>query len=129
MMRLIATAVIAFVSNAIGLIVAANVLADVGVGASGFVIAVAIFTGVSVLIEPLLRQTVMKKMPALLGSTALITVLISLIITTIVGNSLTIDGLTNWVLATVIVWAASFAGRLLLPLVIFKKTIAAAKAN
>lgn len=128
MMRLLAVAVIAVASDAIGLIVAAAVLEDMTLGVSGLVIAVLIFTGVSLLIEPLLRQAAVKNAPALLGSSAILTVLASLVITTIVSDSLTITGAVTWVLAAVIVWAAALAGRMLLPLVIFKKTLAAAKA-
>lgn len=126
MMRLIASAVIALVANAIGLIVADVLLDDVSLGAVGFVIAVLIFTGTAVLIEPLMRQIAMKNAPAILGSSALIAVLFSLIVTVIVSDSLTIRGPVTWVLATVIVWAAALAGRLLLPMVIFKKVLAEA---
>ncbi len=127
MMRLLAVAVIAVVSNAIGLIVAATVLDDMTLGVNGLIIAVLIFTGISVLIEPLLRQVAVKSAPALLGSSAIVTVLASLVITTIVSDSLTIRGTLTWVLATVIVWIVALAGRLLLPLVIFKKALAAAR--
>lgn len=127
MMRLLAVAVIAVVSNAIGLIVAATVLDDMRLGVSGLIIAVLIFTGISVLIEPLLRQVAIKSAPALLGSSAIVTVLASLVITTIVSDSLTIRGTLTWVLATIIVWIVALAGRLLLPLVIFKKALAAAR--
>lgn len=127
MMRLLAVAVIAVVSNAIGLIVAATVLDDMRLGVSGLIIAVLIFTGISVLIEPLLRQVAIKSAPALLGSSAIVTVLASLVITTIVSDSLTIRGTLTWVLATVIVWIVALAGRLLLPLMIFKKVLAAAR--
>jgi len=126
-MRLLAVAVIAVVSNAIGLIVAATVLDDMTLGVNGLIIAVLIFTGISVLIEPLLRQVAVKSAPALLGSSAIVTVLASLVITTIVSDSLTIRGTLTWVLATVIVWIVALAGRLLLPLVIFKKALAAAR--
>lgn len=127
MMRLLAVAVIAVVSNAIGLIVAATVLDDMRLGVSGLIIAVLIFTGISVLIEPLLRQVAIKSAPALLGSSAIVTVLASLVITTIVSDSLTIRGTLTWVLATIIVWIVALAGRLLLPLMIFKKVLAAAR--
>ena len=129
MVRLLATAVVAFLSNAVGLIVAALILDDVRLGTLGFVIAVLIFTGVSVLIEPLLRQTAMKRAPALLGSTALLTVLVSLIVTAIISDSLSINGLVTWVLATIVVWLISFVGRLVFPLLVFKKTLSAARSS
>lgn len=129
MMRLVASAVIAVIANTIGLIVAAVVLEDMGLGIVGLSIAVLIFTGCAVLIEPLMRQIALKNAPAILGSSALLAVLISLIVTTIVSDSLTIRGLVTWVMATVIVWAVALAGRFLLPMVIFKKVFAEAKAR
>ena len=124
MLRLLAVAVLSLVANAIGLVVASVVLDDVGLEWSGFLVAVAIFTGVAVLIEPLVRQTAMKNVPALLGSTALIATLISLVVTHLVTDGLDIRGAVTWVLATVIVWVVALAARLLLPLVVFKKVLA-----
>lgn len=129
MMRLIASAVIAIIANAIGLVVASLLLEDMSLGALGFIIAVLIFTGVAVLIEPLMRQIALKNAPAILGSSSLIAVLISLVVTAVVSSSLSISGLVTWVLATVIVWAVALAGRLLLPMVIFKKVLAEANAR
>lgn len=48
-----------------------------------------------------------------------------LIVAVAVSDSLRIDGLTTWALATVIIWIVAFAGRMLLPLVIFKNAMAA----
>lgn len=123
MLRLLAVAVVSLIANAVGLVVASLVLDDVDLGTSGFLIALAVFTGVAVLIEPLIRQTAMKNVPALLGSTALLATLISLIVTSLVTDSLEIRGAVAWVLATVIVWAVALAARLLLPLVLFKKVL------
>lgn len=129
MLRLLATAVIAVLANALGLVAAAVLLDDMSLGVAGFVIAVLIYTGVAVLVEPLLRQVAMKNAPALLGSSALVAVLVSLVITAIVSSSLRISGGVTWVLATVIVWAVGLAGRLLLPLVVFKKVLAEARSR
>lgn len=125
MVRLVAVAVVSIIANAVGLVVAALVLDRMGLDVAGFVIAVLIFTGVAVLIEPLIRQTAMKNAPALLGSTALIATLISLVVTTLVSDGLRISGALTWVLATVIVWVVALLARLLLPLIIFKKVLAA----
>lgn len=129
MVRIFARIVISVLSNALGLVVAGTVLEDMRVGASGFVIAVLIFTGIAIITEPMLRQAAMKSAPVLLGSSALLTVLVSLVITTAVSDNLTIHGATTWILATVIVWVVALAGRLLLPLVIFKKAVGAARSE
>lgn len=63
MIRLVATTVVAIVANAIGLIVAAIVLDRMTLDGAAFVIAVLIFTGVELLVQPLLRQTALTKAP------------------------------------------------------------------
>lgn len=124
MIRLVATAVVSFLANAIALVVAAQILPDMALDVSGFLIAVGIFTLAAVLVEPLTRQVAIKSAPALLGSTALVATIVSLVTTAVLSDGLRISGLTTWVLATVIVWAVALAARLLLPLVIFKKVLA-----
>lgn len=129
MIRLLASAVLTLIGNAIALVVAAVVLPDMGLDVGGFVIAVLIFTGTAILIEPLLRQTALSKAPAILGSSALIATLVSLLVTAWVGDSLRISGLTTWVLAAVLVWGIALAARLLLPLVVFKQILAERRSN
>ncbi|MCB1041010.1 MAG: hypothetical protein KDA94_15980 [Acidimicrobiales bacterium] len=124
MVRLAASAVVWLIANAIALIVAAQVLSDFSLGASGFVTAVVIFTAVGVLMEPLFRQMAVRQVPALTGGTALVSTLAALIVTAVVGDSLVISGLSTWIAAVVIVWIVALVARLLLPLVIFKKTLA-----
>ena len=127
MMRLLATAVVALIANAIALIVGAWVLPDMSLTAIAFLIAVVIFTVVAVVIDPLIRQISMTKAPVLLGSSALVSTLVALIVTALVSDGLKISGITTWILATVIVWAVSMIVRLLLPMIVFKKTRAARK--
>ncbi|MBH0122700.1 phage holin family protein [Rhodococcus sp. NPDC003382] len=127
MMRLLATAVVALIANAIALIVGAWVLPDMSLTPVAFLIAVVIFTVVAVVIDPLIRQVSVTKAPVLLGSSALVSTLVALIVTALVSDGLKISGITTWVLATVIVWAVSVIARLLLPMVIFRKTLAARK--
>jgi uncharacterized membrane protein YvlD (DUF360 family) len=126
--RLAARAVISLLANAVGLVAANALLDDMDLTVAGFVTAAVIFTVVAVVIEPLIRQMAIKNVPAILGSSALIATLVSLVITSLVaGDGLRISGLTTWVLATVVVWAAALAASLLLPLVIFKQVLAEAR--
>lgn len=123
MIRLLASAVISVLSAAVGLILAGVILDDMSVGASGLILAVLVFAGTSVLVDPLIRQNALRRAPALIGSSALISTLLALIITVVFTDSITISGLTTWIIATVIVWGITLAARLLLPLVIFKKVL------
>jgi putative membrane protein len=122
--RFLVAAAIQLVANAVGLLVANAVLDDVSVDGAAFVIAVAIFTGVEVLAQPLLTQIAIKHAGALVGSTSLIATLIGLVVTAIVSDGLQIDGALTWVLATVIVWAASLLAGLLLPVLFVKRAVA-----
>ena len=123
MLRLLARLVLTLLANAVGLIVAAVILDRMSLSASGFVVAVAIFTGVLVLTQPLVMKISFRYASALTGSTALVAVLVSLIVTTLLVDGLEIDGLGTWLLAAIIVWAGSLIGALLLPLVLFKELL------
>jgi uncharacterized membrane protein YvlD (DUF360 family) len=121
--RLVARVVLSLLSNALGLVVAASVLDDMWLDASGFVIAVAIFTLLIVLVQPLIVKVSLRSAPALAGSSSLIAVLVALIVTDLVSDGLNIDGGVTWIAATVIVWVVSLLGGLLLPLVLFRKAL------
>jgi putative membrane protein len=130
MIRLVARATLNLLASAVALIVASLILDDMSLDVDGFIIALLIFSVTGVLIEPLLRQTAVRSAPALLGSTALISTLISLVVTALVSNGLTalvsnglqISGFTTWILATILVWLIALAARFLLPFIIFRRT-------
>lgn len=129
MIRLLARTAVNLIANAIGLWVASLLLDDMGLTASGFVVAVLIFTGVELLVTPMIRQMALKQSSALLGSTALVATLVSLIVATIVTDGLDISGIGTWVLATVIVWAVSLVGVIVVPMFLFKQVLSERSAN
>jgi hypothetical protein len=65
----------------------------------------------------------MTSLPALRGGVALVTTLVGLIVTTLVSSGIHITGLSTWVLATLIVWLFALFATLILPLIIFKRTL------
>jgi putative membrane protein len=121
--RLLVSGVIYLVANAVGLLVAAWVLDDMSIDGAAFVIAVVIFTAVEVVARPLFTQLALKNVGGLVGSTALVATLVGLIVTDWVSDGLTIDGAMAWVLATVIVWAASLIAGLILPVLLVKRAV------
>ena len=127
MIRLLISAVLYLVANAIGLLVANALLDDVSIEAAAFVIAVVIFTAVEVVIQPLVTQIAMRHSRALLGSSALIATLIGLVVTTLVTDGMSIDGAVTWVLATVTVWAAALVAGLILPAIFVKTAVTNAR--
>lgn len=129
MIRLLARTAVNLIANAIGLWVASLILDDMSLTASGFIVAVLIFTGVELLVTPMIRQMALKQSSALLGSTALVATLVSLIVATIVTDGLDISGIGTWVLATVIVWAVSLVGVIVVPMFLFKQVLSERSAN
>lgn len=120
MIRMLARTVISVLASAIALFIAAAVLPDFSINGLAFVTAVIIFAVVSFIAEAVIRQVGEKSAPVLLGSSSLIATLISLIITSIVSDGISITGTSTWLLATLIVWLGVLLARFLLPLFILK---------
>lgn len=121
MIRLLVRLVIAFVSDAVGLIVAAAVLDGMSLNATGFIVAVAVFTIVFALLQPFLISVLRRGPAPVLGGVALIATLASLIITEVFTDGLSIRGVGTWVAATVIVWLGSVLAAFILPYLGLKK--------
>lgn len=107
-------------ANAVGLLVADLVLDDVSIEWQAFIVAVAFFTLVEVILGPLITKMALTNVPALMGGIALVTTLIGLIITDLIFDGFSIEGFWTWVAATVIVWLGALLGALVLPLIFLK---------
>lgn len=129
MIRFIATAVITLLANALGLIIASLLLDGFSVEPIGFVVSVIFFTGVEILLEPFIVKMAVRYLPALRGGIALVTTLVGLLLTSIFTDGLQIQGFSTWVLAPLIIWLSVLLAGILLPLVIFKKTMQKVKQN
>ena len=121
MIRFLVRTLIALVANAIGLIVAAVVLDDVRLNVASFVVAVVIFTAVFVLLQPFLAVQLRRMGPGMLGAVSLIATLVSLIVTDLLTDGLSISGVVTWILAALIVWLVALVATLLLPFLGLKK--------
>jgi len=119
--RLIFRTLIALVANAVGLIVAAAVLDGMHLNVTGFVTALIIFTIVYALVLPFLASQFRRGGSSVLGGVALIATLVSLIVTALVADGLSISGVGTWIAATVIVWLVSLLAALILPFLGLKK--------
>ena len=130
MLRLIALVVLELLANSIGLAAAYWILRpDFTIDWVGFLMVVGLFTAVRFVLAPLMMKLSMLYTRAFMGGSALVTIFVALLATSFLSNHLTITGVTTWVFATLIVWLFGVAAMLLLPLVIFKKTLAAAARN
>ena len=124
MIRLIVRTGIMLLANAIGLIVASLVLDGVDLNATGFLVAVVIFTVVLALMQPFLASQLRRRGSSALGGVALLATLAALIITDLISDGLSISGIGAWLAATVIVWAASLLAVFILPYLGLKKYLA-----
>jgi len=93
--------------NAVALLVAAALLDRMSVGTGTFIVAVIIFTAISVVAPVLVRAVVREWVPVLTGAVSLIATYLALLVTDILSKGLNIEGFGTWILATLIVWAAS----------------------
>ena len=98
---------LAVVANAIALLIAAALLDGVQINATGFVLAVVIFSIASFLITPIVTWIVVRRVRALLGVVALVSTFVVLLITDLLSDGFTIEGATDWILAVLIVWVAN----------------------
>jgi uncharacterized membrane protein YvlD (DUF360 family) len=119
--RLLVRVAIALVSNAVGLLVAAAVLDGMSLDATGFLVAVGVYTVVFALLQPFLFSVLRRSPGPVLGGVALIATLASLIITGLLTDGLSIRGIGTWVAATVIVWLGSVLAAFILPYLGLKK--------
>jgi hypothetical protein len=120
MIRLLISALLRLAASAVGLLVANLILDDMSIEWKGFIVAVLIFTGVQVIVEPLMMRIALTSAPALRGGVALIAVLIGLIVTDLLFDGVSISGFTTWALATVIVWLAAMLAAFILPLIFLR---------
>ena len=120
MVRFLTSVALRLLANAVGVLLAAWLLDGFSVTAAGFVWVVLFFTVVEVVLDPLVLKMAVQYVPALRGGVALVTTLVGLIVTTVVSNARTINGLTAWLVGTLIVWLGGVLAALLLPLFVFK---------
>lgn len=123
MLRFLASIALRLLANAAGLLIAAAVLSGFSVTAAAFVLAVLIFTAVEVVLDPLMVKISLQYAPVLRGGVALVTTFLGLVVTVLITDGMTINGLTAWVIGTLIVWLGGVLAALLLPLFLFKKTM------
>ncbi len=108
--------------NAIGLALAALLLPGFKIGVTAFVVAVLIFSGLQLILKPFIIKLSKKRVPALEGGIALVTTFISLFLTSILVSDMVIGGISNWLLATLIVWLGALIAGTILPRYVFKKS-------
>ncbi len=123
MIRFLWRTVVFLASAAIGLVVASLVLDDFHISTRGFIITVVIFAVLQSILQPFLLKVALKNATAFTGGIGLVSTFVALLITSWVGDSLRIDGVVTWILATLIVWLVTAVATLLVPFVLVRSGV------
>lgn len=107
MQHLVVRAGLAVGVNAVALAIAASLLDQVTIGTVTFVVAVVIFSLVSLVVPSLTRAMVKEHANPVSWAASLIATFVALLVTDLVSDGLQIEGAGTWILATLIVWAAT----------------------
>jgi hypothetical protein len=113
-------AVVLLVSWAIGLLVAAWVVPGVWLSASGFIVAVVLFSAAQATLSLLIVKLPRAYASLLLGGTGLALTLVALILASALTHGLTIHGVASWVATTIVVWLVTTVGAISLPEVLVR---------
>jgi hypothetical protein len=127
MFRFFAQSVLTLLGNALGLVTAALLLADFHLSGLGFFMSVLFFTIAYILLSPFVLKMALKYAPAFRGGIALIATLLVLILTSIFTDGLRINGIGTWVAASLVIWLITVIAGIVLPIFIFKKTLASSR--
>jgi uncharacterized membrane protein YvlD (DUF360 family) len=104
MIRMLIRVAVALLGAAIGFVVAAVVLDDMRLTGAAFLIAVVIFVVLTAVLQPLIEKIGDERAWIISAGSALITTLVALLLTDLLSDGLSIDGIVTWILAALIVW-------------------------
>lgn len=110
-------------SAALGIWVASLLLADFSVSVTGFVVALLVFVVAQWILSPLIFKLTRKYANAFIGGVGLVSTFVALLIATLVADGLTIDGISTWVLGTLIVWLVTALATLVLPMIFLRNRV------
>jgi hypothetical protein len=119
--------VLTLLGNAIGLLTASWLLPDFNLSISGLIWSVIFFTVAQIVLAPFIFKMAVDYMPAFRGGVALVTILVVLVLTSLFTGGLEISGIMTWVLAPLVIWLTTILAGVVLPLVLFKKTLGKVK--
>jgi uncharacterized membrane protein YvlD (DUF360 family) len=123
MIRFLIRTAVFFLAAAIGLLVASLVVSGMSINVTSFIFVVLIFAVIQALLAPLFTNMSERNAPALTGGVGLITTFLALLVTDLISDGLSIDGVSSWALATLIVWITTMIAAFVLPLLLIKKAV------
>lgn len=127
MVRFLIRMAIYVVAAAVGLVVAALALDDMELDFTALLYAAIIFAAIQSLLTPWFAKVTHRNAPALLGAVGLVTSFIALVVTTWLTSGLSISGASTWLLAALIVWLVTMVATFVLPFILVKMGVEAAR--
>ncbi len=121
MRKTLVSAVLFILANGVGLLLAGIILPGFSMGIVALVFAAILFSLLEVILGPLILKLAKKRLPALEGGISFVITFVGLFFTSILIDGMHIGGLSNWLLASIIVWLGALIASTLLPRYIFTK--------
>lgn len=124
MIRFLVNAAVYMAAAAIGLVVADVLLGGLSiVYPFGFVVAALLFGILQAVLTPFFESITEKNASMLTGAVGLLSAFAALLVTVVVSDDITVDGLATWFLAALIIWLASMLAAVILKVTVAKKVI------
>ena len=103
-MRIVARIVVCLATSAIALLIAATVLDGFHISALTFPIVVVVFAAISAIVRPVTEALLERNVRALSSFVGLIAAFLTLLVTDILSKGLTVNGVSTWIIGSLIVW-------------------------
>ena len=130
MIRFLVRAAIFFASSAVGLVVANALLDGMTIDSlTSFLWVVVIFTVLQSLFAPFLTKVTARNASALVGAVGLLSTFLALLVAATISDGLSIDGASTWLYASLIVWLVTMLATLLIPVILVKMGVEAARKS
>ncbi len=124
MIRFLIRTAVYFASALIGIIAADVLLPGFSVtGFTSYVMVAIIFALIQAVLSPLLGQMAQRNASAFMGGIGLISTFVALLVTSLLLDSLSIDGAGTWIAAAVIVWLFGAIAAFILPFLVVKRAV------
>ncbi len=94
-------------ANAIALILAGVLFSGFDLSMNGFIVALVVFAILSAFLPWLVLKVLLRHAGSLIALSGLVATFLALLITTLISDGLTIDGIGTWVGATLLIWVVS----------------------
>ncbi|RLP77482.1 hypothetical protein D9V32_03275 [Mycetocola tolaasinivorans] len=121
MVRFLIRTAINLATAALGLLLAAWIIPGVTITASGFIVAVIIFTLAQAILTPFIFNIARKYASPIIGGIGLVSTFVALFVASLFPGGLHFENLAAWILAPVLVWVVTALGGWILVAIFLKK--------